>query len=255
MSVTSPKKPLDLDKHIGLEIELLSPFKRSKVISILNKSPLKNNIQVKNDGSIQRSALNERYICRNCTHNCDNHIHANGAVRCHICNNVIAKSNEESSAIEPHELNIIFKEKDLVKTMKQLSSLLKELKAQVNKSCGLHVHIDMRQRSPYTCFANLVKAQDYLFTLVKKERMNNIYCKKVKADAELNSPVDRHSTINPNALLEHGTIEIRMHHGTTDVKEIYWWIKNLICVAEGKKPGVLITKYAKKQSEAMKKAS
>jgi phosphoenolpyruvate synthase/pyruvate phosphate dikinase len=59
---------------------------------------------------------------------------------------------------------------------------------------------------------------------------------------------ERHLAINTESLEEHRTIEIRLHHGTVNVKEIYSWVKYLTSLIKGKA-------YDKKPVAAFRKLS
>ncbi len=256
MSVTTPKKPLDMDKHIGLEIELLSPYSRFKVIEILSKSPLAKGIQVKDDSSIVADEDYDDFDCSDCGYLWDTYVDKKSKqIRCDGCGKNLGRAKGNFLATEDHELNIIFKEKDLSWAMKEIKKILTKIKAYTNDSCGLHVHIDMRTRNPEQSLVRLIEAQKYLFKLVKEDRHHNSFCRETPKGTTLYSGVDRHSAINPNAYREHETIEVRMHHGSVDAREIYWWIKSLLCVINGKQPGVQLKRYAQKQTARMKKAA
>jgi hypothetical protein len=256
MSLTDPKRPECIDKHIGLEVELLSPFDRATCIKLLTKCSIANCIQIKNDGSITRDGLEEVY-CKTCDHICEQHTRdpISKTILCHLCGKFLTKDTSNNEAIYPHELNILFKEKDLPKVIGELASIFHTLKAYVNNSCGLHVHLDMRSRDPYACFERLVESQDMLYKLVKKDRRKSDYCRRVPKGSTFDEWPHRNSSINPTAFRKHQTIEVRLHHGTTSVKEIFWWVKSLVSIVEGKKLGVALNKYITTQTEAMKKAS
>jgi Putative amidoligase enzyme len=257
MDLSEQKFPKGEDKHIGLEIELVSPFEREHIKKLLDKSPIKNNIQVKGDSSIKPDGFTTGgsvfVECKKCLHYCNNHVLEGAKLLCDQCGQLI-KTFKTGQGAFGHELNFVFKEKDIVTFMKQVHNILKTIKASANKSCGLHVHLDMRKRDAAKCFTNLVTSQDLLYKLVAKNRRRNSYCKKVPKNTSIIKDgeyrfldVPRHSAINPQAVREHNTIEVRLHHGTVDVKEIYNWTKTLIAIVEGRKFSATLLNYHKAQ--------
>jgi hypothetical protein len=85
-----------------------------------------------------------------------------------------------------------------------------------------------------------------MFSRVASHRRDNEYCKFTrKEDFEAG---ERHLAINTESLEEHRTIEIRLHHGTVNVKEIYSWVKYLTSLIKGKA-------YDKKPVAAFRKLS
>ena len=100
----------------------------------------------------------------------------------------------------------------------------------VNKSCGLHVHLDQRQVTrevAITRFDRLVKAQELLFRLVAPSRIDNTYCKPSRSfDAQ-----NRYHVINgKHAYQAHRTLEVRLHQGSLDAIKILAWIDLLIAI-------------------------
>ncbi len=75
-----------------------------------------------------------------------------------------------------HEIRIIDEECKIKDTVKLVCDIISKYKAKVNKTCGLHVHLDMRNRNKDVCFYNIVKSQDMLFKMVPGNRKFNKYC-------------------------------------------------------------------------------
>jgi hypothetical protein len=122
-----------------------------------------------------------------------------------------------------YELRILSTEKELSVVLKNLGLLFKAGKFGVNDSCGLHVHLDMRNRNVNKCYKKLLKFQHLMFPLVNKDRWNNEYC-----SWSLESEKYGRDAVNFGAYDDHQTIEIRLHHGTLDVKRIGNWISLLL---------------------------
>lgn len=130
-----------------------------------------------------------------------------------------------------YELRVLIPESQLKVVLKRLGLFLKEGRFRVNDSCGLHVHLDMRQRKMMDCYEKLLKVQDILFGLVNKNRWNNQYCKYTNKNAN-----NRFTAINKESFQKHKTIEVRLHHGSIDVKEIGNWINLLLKAINTKSP-------------------
>lgn len=124
-----------------------------------------------------------------------------------------------------HELRILLPEKQLTSGLKKVKKLLTKGKFGVNDSCGLHIHIDMRNRDVKKCYKNLLKFQDVLFAMVNKDRWNNEFCCYTTKLNEQN----RYLAINKTrSYARHQTIEVRLHHATLDMKLIEKWVKLLL---------------------------
>jgi len=115
----------------------------------------------------------------------------------------------------------------------------------VNNSCGLHVHVDIRDYDP----ENLVALSIVLFAAQKRlfgmsgNRQGNRYCAEwtvntvldIKDMARRGMSIEdiaeamptRYLAFNLKAFNEHGTIEFRLHEGTLDPAEITGWCRLL----------------------------
>lgn len=130
-----------------------------------------------------------------------------------------------------YELRILIKEKDLSKSLVALDKFLKAGKFGVNKTCGLHVHLDMRNRNMNECYASLRKFQDLLFAMVSTDRQyNDRYC----AYVDDTNQETRKVAINKRAYEKHRTLEIRLHQGTLDMKKIENWVGLLLKIVHTK---------------------
>jgi hypothetical protein len=134
-----------------------------------------------------------------------------------------------------HELCVLGKEKEIFSIVKKVCDALAATGAKVNKTCGLHVHIDMRNRNTSTCFNNLVCAQNILYAMNPYARAAGTYCRKVDTkDFEIGSKIGHYAGVNASAHAKHKTIEIRIHSGTVSAKKINNWIKLLLMIANKK---------------------
>ncbi len=115
----------------------------------------------------------------------------------------------------------------------KLCKTLHDWEVYVNDSCGLHVHLDQRQNTPgdveTKVYPNLAKAQPLLQRLVKKERITSTYCYESPLQWDSRS---RYRAINACAYEQHGTLEVRLHHGTLNPTRIKSWVSLLWAVAD-----------------------
>ena len=99
----------------------------------------------------------------------------------------------------------------------------------VNKSCGCHVHIDMRNRPQATYYriAQRVRTsfQAWLHRIISPRRATNRYC-SVWAD----SAASRYSAINTHCWNEHRTLEIRVGMPTLNINKLRCWAKLMFWV-------------------------
>lgn len=114
--------------------------------------------------------------------------------------------------------------------------------AQVDKTCGTHVHFDISDFTVQDCknFLNLYyNYQGVINYLVPPSRRNNEYCKTLRKtqletinnSSRVTSIRDiadvlwtRYCTVNLQSYVKYGTIEIRQHGGTTDFEKMEAWI-------------------------------
>lgn len=110
-----------------------------------------------------------------------------------------------------------------------------KLKGRVDKTCGLHVHVDVRHLGteprlgqPATLgaletYQRLIKLYPMLKQLCLKSRWQNRFCKWV----DNSTSGERYAAINYCSFDEHGTLEFRCQGGTTNLVKIETWA--LIC--------------------------
>lgn len=144
------------------------------------------------------------------------------------------------------ELRILAPESALVDVVRKTCAVLRKHRAQVNKTCGLHVHFDCRpvtNRVHSEVYSRLYAALPLLMYLVPPGRRTiqgeiaqgpNHFCfynPKPTLAESLN--LSRYQAINPQALNRHKTMEVRLHHGTTNPSKILNWVALLLTFIEG----------------------
>jgi hypothetical protein len=134
-------------------------------------------------------------------------------------------SIDASSDYFPVELTVFYRRSNPA-PLKDLCNFLGEIGAKVNKSCGLHVHLDCRDvlglqtetqlNKRITRFKNAVGV---MARLVPASRRSNTYC-QVGVSARNGT---RYFAVNTTALSKYQTIEIRLHSGSVNFEKISNW--------------------------------
>ena len=135
--------------------------------------------------------------------------------------------------------------------IEKVCSVLTRLGAKVNKSCGLHVHIDARDMDA-SKLKNVckmwMKYESCFDSILPASRRENVYCKGIRnkfltLDAAFEAidstntagglttvmnksgySTSRYHKLNLESLGRHGTIEFRQHSGTVDAEKINNWV-------------------------------
>lgn len=131
------------------------------------------------------------------------------------------------------EVTICASEQSFRKVVGRVCDRLREHSAGVDKSCGLHVHLDMRNRDVAVCYNNLIIAQPLLYGMQPPSRQRNSYCQPTHQGTTFEQATNAHgrySGINSAAFKKHTTLEVRMHAGTTDPIKIVKWVELLLAI-------------------------
>lgn len=224
------RKPLTKENHIGIEIECICILNRAAIAHEFAKRKLDKYVSVGYDSSIQeyefRSLVDGNY---------------------------------------GHEIRICAPESIIHSIVNDVCLFLNEWGAIVNKTCGLHVHLDMRNRNKDIVFNNLVLTQPILFNMNPNYRKTNEFSKVV--DVKIANYFDKkrkrekvsrcgmpecdcsgfdfvqnleeetfeytghYNAININRIKDLKTFEIRMHAGTIDSVKINNWVDLLVLIA------------------------
>lgn len=138
----------------------------------------------------------------------------------------------------------ILKGEEGYRQLKVVCEVLTECGAKVDKTCGVHVHLQAQDMSLQDWKNTICMYNNFQYTIdrfLPVSRRDNGFCRKftednIKAIMNLKSlsglenlatgmsGIDRYHIINISAYLRHGTIEFRQHSGTTDYEKIYNWI-------------------------------
>lgn len=123
--------------------------------------------------------------------------------------------------------------------LKAACKTLNTANANVNHTCGLHVHIgaaNLTDKQFANVFANYAMLEAVIDTFMSPSRRNNEYALSIQSQARYimhaNSVSEvqdalrnrRYWKINPMAYNRHKTIEFRQHAGTTNYDKIINWV-------------------------------
>lgn len=212
--VYESKTPTTGEKYIGIEIEcgFVDSYQREPIALAMARAGLSRHVNVGTDGSIR-------------------------------------------GFLSGIEVRILATEADLPDILARTCAVLKAHDARVNKSCGLHVHVDHRPatgRDPNVTYTKLVAAQRWLWAVVAPSRRGNEYVRRAKSRKLDGGGGHHYEGISARqAYRNHQTVEIRLHHGTTNAGKILNWVRLLLAVTDGpaitRCPGKLAN-FAKKLS-------
>lgn len=194
-SLNRDKKPKQNLPYVGIEIEFFSEYSKQTIYEITARYSLHRICKFKSDSSI----------------------------------------DEFPEGRTPIEIVCLLPQKYWKRYLKVIIHCLKRCKAEVNNTCGIHVHLDHRMctgRNPAATYLSLQRMQNFLFSLTKPSanRRNNRYC---PYENEVNfyrkfTSTNRYSAINTDALRKFETIEVRLFHSTIDLDEIQTYINCLL---------------------------
>lgn len=192
-AVFMSKYPTNTNRHVAVEIECFGPLTQTELGIKVYEAGLAKYVHVKGDGSIRTN-----------------------------------KSSEHA-----YELAVLAEATEFKDVIKRLSDLLVASECKVNKSCGLHVHLDTRTHDANKMFSNLVSAQNILYKMQPQSRRDNSYCKPTSSKSLRieRSKGNRYLGINPMSYSRHNTIEVRLHSGTIDAVKINNFVTILESVA------------------------
>lgn len=191
--VFNSKKPLTTERHVSVEIEFAHKSSREQLGVKLLDAGVGEYVQLKNDGSV----------------------------------------NGFGDGYTPSEIAICMPVSKRDDILRKVLGVLNADGARVNRTCGLHVHLDMRGYDHKKAFNNLVSSQVILYKMVPSSRRTNSYCQRTtnKNYDTYRSTSNRYLGINPQAFRKYNTIEVRLHSGTTDFNKVVNFVDILSAVA------------------------
>ena len=137
------------------------------------------------------------------------------------------------------EFKLLVKRSELEARLNRFTNLIKGTH-KVNRTCGLHVHLDQRGKTKDEVLKLAKKLDKWLYALrefvPESRRGGDVnrrnYCKfGISANGN-----DRYHAVNMSAFYKYKTLEIRLHSGTTDYTKIISWIRLLEILSVIKTP-------------------
>lgn len=155
------------------------------------------------------------------------------------------------------EVRVLAKETEFKKVIDQVTRLLIREGAYVNESCGLHVHLDMRQRKPEECALRLLRQQEVMLEMQPNHRKDGGYCDAVPIENQMamfynwitNAYPSKYAAVNTLSYQRLKTIEVRVAAGTLNSSEIKDWVKWLLCVVDNKSISKWEEEYVQRRIE------
>jgi hypothetical protein len=140
------------------------------------------------------------------------------------------------------EVTILFNSSYGFEPLNKLCKALTKAGCYVNKSCGLHVHLDARhltKKGAQRIGDSLGHSLPVLKYLVPKSRHNNTYCKLgvsklIRCSRMLDNWDERYHAVNLTAYPKYKTIEVRLHGGSINASKIESWVKLLKLIGNAK---------------------
>jgi hypothetical protein len=137
----------------------------------------------------------------------------------------------EDTDLSPVEVRVMATEDAIRSVLQKVCQSITLSGGKVNRTCGLHVHLDCRPptgRRKATAYSRLVRALPWLLALVAPSRIGNQYC-ATNTSRLMRNQEDRYYAINgrPPA-----TVEVRLHQGSIDPNKIYYWIEIVRSIAD-----------------------
>jgi hypothetical protein len=132
-----------------------------------------------------------------------------------------------------HELRIVAPRSEYKERIIEICNALQD-NSSANKSCGMHVHFDMRNvpwNDAILKGSKIAWFQSLLLKMQPVSRRSNTYCRRNSFNSyngNIRNTGGRYYIVNAyNALSRHTTIEVRLHSGTIDSNKIINWISIL----------------------------
>lgn len=200
-SMRKARKPATQDNYVGVEIEFAANKDVEEICDIFFEAGLGKFINVKQDTSIK--------VSRDCPFQI--------------------------------EMNVIAKESEIFGVIEKLCAILNaQVKIYLDTSCGLHIHLDMRNKEHKKAYSNLVLSQHFLYAMNPGYRLTGKYSIPVKSK-KIEDNDSHYDGISGSSYHKYKTIELRMHSGTTNATKINSWIKLLLQIVDAPKMEGVVT--------------
>lgn len=143
------------------------------------------------------------------------------------------------------EICMLFDASNGFKKLEKLCKVLNDMGATVTHKCGLHIHLNqhgMDSEGAMKLGKSMEKFLPVISRFMPESRRENDFCRLQACDRE------RYSAINLCSFKKFGTIEYRLHTGTTNFEKIRNWIQLLIHLEDYSKNNRLTKPFKKMES-------
>lgn len=148
-----------------------------------------------------------------------------------VCEVASDGSLHATSGYQSHEVRVLTTESTYKEVINKVCNAIKQCEGIVNDCCGLHVHLDMRNKNPVRAYWNLYDSRDILYMTIPEKRKTNTFCsfEGISSSFKKQSRNSKHyDAISLESLNRHKTIEVRCHEGTVDADAMSNWIDLLL---------------------------
>ncbi len=136
------------------------------------------------------------------------------------------------------EITVLFNSANGYNTLSKVLEILNDAECYVNRTCGLHVHLDVRhldKKHVRIIGQRLGRSLPILRYIVDKTRTNDSSYNKLKV-SRFSRYGERQCAINLQSWFKFKTIEVRLHGGSTNFNKIKNWIELLKFLSASKVP-------------------
>lgn len=137
---------------------------------------------------------------------------------------------------------------------RKVCQTLTRLGCKVNRKCGLHVHVGVRNEQ-IDFFKRLARLYQVAETAIdqvlapSRRGYSNVYCQPVRVNSALDHATtvsqvastvssSRYCKLNLHSFARHGTVEFRQHQGTVEGDKVIHWVQFCLRMCLGARKGV-----------------
>lgn len=145
----------------------------------------------------------------------------------------------------------------LLEQIEEVTKITSKTKANVNRTCGFHVHLDMSDEDSTKRHRIMFWWRTFepvIMSMVSPTRRTNQYCKMVKDLDDYRWRSDRYCNLNLTAYEKFRTFEVRVHHGTLNRRKITNWIMFLLKFMDSMSTHPVSTTEELERARAIRKA-
>lgn len=191
--------------------------------------------------NVNQSLLIEKLTAKGINIRCEGYNHNDSKEYYKIVSDGSLTGNNTCEVVSP-----ILKGQNGLESLEIVCNTLGEIGANVNRSCGLHIHFGAqsfdiaRWQNIYVNYSRLENIIDS-FMPASRRANNNCFCRSIALQPRLEATIlhchtveeiasffcSRYFKINAEAFMRHQTIEFRQHSGTIEFEKVSMWLSFL----------------------------